>query len=195
MSDQSLQGLSDRDLIALYRRSPGADVARDAVSELFTRYRDRLYVWCFRHMGNHESALDLAQETLLAAYQALPKFEGRSEFSSWLFSIARYRCISAIRLPRLTVDDGCDPDGFPGGEPDPERDLELRREEEMTLGFLNRVLDREERVALWMRCYEGASLEEITRMMDVAETDGVRVLLQRARRKLRAALPREWRRE
>jgi len=194
MSDQRLGGLSDQDLLAMYRRSPGTDVAADAVSELFTRYQDRLYVWCFRRMGNHESALDLAQETLMAAFQALPKFEGRSEFSSWLFSIARYRCISAIRLPRLTVDDDCDPDRVPGDTPDPEQDLQLRREEEKTLDMLNRVLDPQERVALWMRCYEGASLEEITRMMDIAERDGVRVLLQRARRKLRAALPREWRR-
>ena len=185
---------ADSELLAVYRSDPESLGGRRAISELFGRYRIALYRWCLRYVKNHEAALDLAQESLMEAFRALPRYEGRAQFSSWLFAIARYRCISAIRLPRLTVDDDFDPDRVPGDAPDPEQDLQLRREEEKTLDMLNRVLDPQERVALWMRCYEGASLEEITRMMDIAERDGVRVLLQRARRKLRAALPREWRR-
>lgn len=179
-------GLPDGELVRLHRNAPDPQTSEDALTELFSRYRDRLYVWCYRRVGNQEAALDMTQETLMAAFRALPAFEGKAEFSSWLYSIARNRCVSALRTPRLLVDEESDPERVPDPGIDPEEELEMRRQEEDTLDLLNTALDPEERTALWMRCYEGVSVEEITRAMDLTDKSGARALLQRARRKLRA---------
>jgi RNA polymerase sigma-70 factor (ECF subfamily) len=179
---------SDEELVRLAQEDREGPRGRAAASELFQRYQERVYVWCFRHFRDHDRACDLSQEIFLAAYHALPSFEGRSRFSSWLFSIARFRCISHMRSPRMLVDEEEDPDRRADPAKDPAERYLAQREEEEMIALLKQVLEPEERLALWMRCYEGVSVEEISRLLKVTGTTGARALLQRARRKLRAAL-------
>ncbi len=180
--------LPDPELLSAYRRDPEGPDGRRAIAELFDRYRVALYRWCFRYMKEHEAALDLAQETLMEAFRALPRYEGRAQFSSWLFAIARYRCISAVRAPRVMVDDESDPEEVASDRPDPEMEALTGMEEERMLALLNQVLDPVERQAVWLRCYEEMPVPEITRVLGITDRSGARGLLQRARRKLRAAL-------
>lgn len=180
--------LEDAELVAIFQGDPESARAREAVSELFRRYRDQLYLWCFRHMRNHDAAMDLVQETYMAAHRSLPGFEGRSKFSSWLYTIARFRCASARRLPRLDLDDEAALELIPGGGPSPEDQLLEREDEDRVLEFLNRHLEPTERLVFWMRCYEGISVDEINAQLTISEKSGARAVLQRARRKLRAAL-------
>jgi RNA polymerase sigma-70 factor, ECF subfamily len=60
-------------------------------------------------LGSSVDADDALQETLLRAWRALPRFEGRSSVRSWLYKIATNVCLRAIeRRPRrvLPVDYG-----------------------------------------------------------------------------------------
>jgi RNA polymerase sigma-70 factor (ECF subfamily) len=124
----------------------------------------------------------------MEAFRALPGFEGRARFSSWLFAIARYRCMSAVRAPKRLVDAEIDFDQIPSDRPDPAAEVLARMEEDDVVALLNRVLDPIERQAIWLRCYEGLPVPEITRVLGVTDRSGARGLLQRARRKLRAGL-------
>ncbi len=159
-----------------------------AASALLERYQERVYVWCFRMVREHEQALDLAQEALLSAYRGLGSFEGRAGFASWLFAIARNCCLAVLRRPSPVWDeedalaDLADPDPGPAGR------LERKLEEEAALHLVRRHLDPLEREAIWLRCYEGLPVEEITRLLSIDAATGARGVLQRARRKLRAAL-------
>lgn len=182
---------SDEELVALFQREPDSAAGREAVSHLFRRYRDAVYLWCHRHLGDHDEALDLAQETFIEAHRALPGFEGRSAFRSWLFAIARFRCLSAIRRRRSWFDDEYDLDLAESGQAGPEEELLEAVDEDRVLAFLERHLDETERTAFWLRCYEDIGVDEITRRLGVTDTSGARGVLQRARRKLRAALARE----
>jgi DNA-directed RNA polymerase specialized sigma24 family protein len=56
------------------------------------------------------------------------------------------------------------------------------------LDLVRRHLDPLEREAIWLRCYEGMPVEEITGLLGIDTASGARGILQRARRKLRAAL-------
>lgn len=187
MSGAALDRLPDSELVGIYQLDAAGSRGRAAVSELFRRYGDRLYAWCFRHLREHEAALDVAQDTFMAAFRGLPAFDGRAEFSSWLFAIARYRCVSALRARRPT-DDEFDLDSMAGPDKNPEDAFLARENEEQALALINATLDRDERTALWLRCYEGMPVDEITRVLDLDGSAGARALLQRARRKLRAAL-------
>ena len=188
MKGSGQSGPTDSELLAAYRRDPEGTNGRRAISELFGRYSLGLYRWCLRYMRDHEAALDLAQESLMEAFRALPRFEGRARFSSWLFAIARYRCISAVRAPMRLVDDELDLDEVPSDRPDPESEVLANMEEDRVVALLNRALDPLERQAIWLRCYEGMPVPEITRILGVTDRSGARGVLQRARRKLRVGL-------
>jgi len=163
-------------------------VRREAASRLLGRYGDLVYSWCRRYVGDHERALDMAQEVLLSAYRNLPRYRPRGRFGTWLFVIARNRCLSEMRRPSARELLGLDLDRIPHGNPDPESALEDAEGRDRILRLMRERLDRTEQDALALRAFERLPVESITRMLELRDASGARAVLQRARRKLRAAL-------
>ncbi len=75
----------DTDDGALVERVRGGDVA--AFEPLVEKYRQRVYRLAYNVLRNQEDAWDVAQESFIKAYQALPSFRGQSAFYTWLFRI------------------------------------------------------------------------------------------------------------
>jgi RNA polymerase sigma-70 factor (ECF subfamily) len=69
----------------------------DAFRELIDPYRRELQLHCYRMLGSVQDAEDLLQETLLAAWRGLGRFEGRASIRAWLYRIATNRCLNALR--------------------------------------------------------------------------------------------------
>jgi RNA polymerase sigma factor (sigma-70 family) len=69
----------------------------EAFRELTDPYRRELQLHCYRILGSVQDAEDLLQETLLAAWRGLERFEGRSSPRAWLYRIATNRCLNALR--------------------------------------------------------------------------------------------------
>ena len=58
--------------------------------------------------GNDADALDATQEALLALVRGLPRFDGRSSFSTWSYRVATNACLDELRRRRrrpLPVDE------------------------------------------------------------------------------------------
>ncbi len=178
-------GTSDRELVERARLNAGSADGKAAAGELLRRYRRPVYVWCFRYVGEHERALDMAQDVLLAAYQRLGEFEGRAAFSSWLFVIARNRCLNEMRNDARRED--IEPDSLLDESTGFDERLESEMQGRRLLDLATRVLDEEERKAIWLRYSELLPVDEITAVLNLDHKSGARALLQRARRKLRAA--------
>ena len=68
-----------------------------AFGELVDPYRRELQVHCYQILGSPQDAEDALQETLLAAWQGLARFEGRASVRVWLYQIATRRCLNALR--------------------------------------------------------------------------------------------------
>jgi RNA polymerase sigma-70 factor, ECF subfamily len=85
----------DRGEVELLRRARGGD--ESAFAQLVDRFRAELQLHCYRIVGSVQDAEDMVQETLLAAWRGLERFEGRASLRSWLYRIATNRCLNALR--------------------------------------------------------------------------------------------------
>src|SRR5262249_46297346 len=89
-------GVSEDQLLADARRGDGA-----AFEKLVELHRGELYAHCYRMLGSVQDAEDAVQESLLAAWQGLASFEGRSSLRAWLFRVTTNACLRlASRRPR-----------------------------------------------------------------------------------------------
>ncbi|MBS7325217.1 MAG: RNA polymerase sigma factor SigX [Thiopseudomonas sp.] len=68
-----------------------------AYEELMRRYQVTLYNVCARYLGNERDADDVSQEIMLKVLYGLKKFEGKSKFKTWLYSITYNECITQYR--------------------------------------------------------------------------------------------------
>jgi len=71
----------------------------EAFAALVTEHQRYVYNLALRVLKDEEEALDLAQETFVRAWTALPNFRGQSQFRTWLYRIVTNLCYN--RLPNL----------------------------------------------------------------------------------------------
>jgi RNA polymerase sigma-70 factor (TIGR02960 family) len=76
------------------------DGDQDAFRELTDAYRRELQLHIYRIVGSTQDAEDLLQETLLAAWRGLDRFEERASVRTWLYRIATNRSLDALRASR-----------------------------------------------------------------------------------------------
>ena len=188
MEREEIAQTTDEELLRRAQAQPEGEESRQAACDLLSRYRDRVYAWCYRRLNDPDLALDMAQEVLLSAYRHLDSFEPKGRFSTWLFAITRNRCISELRRPSPFFDQAVDLERLGNGRGDPATLLAEKMSEEKLLGLIRQRLEPLEQEVLWLRCVERMPIERINQVMNIPQTSGARAVLQRARRKLRDAL-------
>jgi RNA polymerase sigma-70 factor (TIGR02960 family) len=173
----------------------------EAFRSLVEPYRRELQLHCYRILGSLQDAEDLLQETLLAAWRGLDKFEGRASMRSWLYRIATNRCLNALRdSGRRKIEPRTDlptptrmgepvwlepyPDvmleGIPDRAPGPEARYETK--EAVALAFVTGLqhMAPRQRAVLVLRDVLGFSASEVADMLETSEAS-VTSALQRAR--------------
>ena len=173
-----------------------------AVEALFRRYQRPLFQTALRVLGNTEDAEDALQDGLLSAYRNLRRFEGRSQFSTWLTRIvinaALMRRRSAKARPAISLDETPREDELPAAErfaddgPDPEQvfaSTEIREIISENLDELSPLL----RTAFVLREVQGYSTGEAAKKLGVTENT-LKARLWRARHQLAERLGQRLRR-
>lgn len=149
---------------------------RASFDELVARYRPRLVAFLARRLADADAAEDVAQETLLRAYDHLDRYDPSRPFSTWLFAIGKNVATNhaIARTRRDARHDGGRPvDGESAAAPI-ESDLWQRAAS---------VLKPDAYRMLWLRYAQGLTVREIATELD-RSTVAVKVMLFRARRRL-----------
>jgi RNA polymerase sigma-70 factor (ECF subfamily) len=175
---------------------------QQAVDMLFRRYQRPLFQTALRVLGNAEDAEDALQDGMISAFRNLRRFEGRSQFSTWLTRIvinaALMRRRSAKARPAISLDETPREDELPATErfsdnrPNPEQvfaGTELREIIGANLDELSPLL----RTAFVLREVQGYSTGEAAKKLGVTENT-LKARLWRARHQLAERLGQRLRR-
>ena len=181
----------------------------DAFRELTDPYRRELQLHIYRIVGSTQDAEDLLQETLLAAWRGLARFEERASVRAWLYRIATNRSLDVLRASRRHHESRMTempeptrygepvwlqpyPDvlleGIPDHAPGPEALYEAK--EAVALAFIAGLqhLPPQQRAVLVLRDVLGFRAAEVAETLDTTEAS-VNSLLRRARAAFESRLP------
>jgi RNA polymerase sigma-70 factor (ECF subfamily) len=202
------RAFDDEEMVAALRRGD-----EDAFRTLVTEYGPFLMRLALMHVSSRSVAEEVVQDTWLGVLKGLDRFEGRSSLRTWIASIllnnARTRGqregrILPFALFRRRYEEGTgpavDPDRFqdrrgerpgwwarpPAAWESPEEQLEVDETRRVLLEAI-KALPPRQRDVITLRDLSGWSSGEVCNALDLTETNQ-RVLLHRARSKVRAAL-------
>jgi len=156
---------------------------RRAIDELLAKYEQPIYRFGLRMCGDEESAREVLQETMIAAFKNLPGFRGDAALSTWLFQIARSFCIKERRGVRPTAEVD---EQLPDRSASPELQVQARQIGQ-ALADAIATLPAEQREVLVLRDVEGLSAEEAATVVGI-EVGALKSRLHRARLALRHRL-------
>lgn len=178
----------DRDLISAILRGDEA-----ASGALFRRYVDGVYGYLLpRTGGSPQDAEDLCQETFVAAWTDLARFDPQGDFWAWLLGIARRRLSKSVRrsIVKRRTERSLEGAGSQLEAPGPllaER-LVGKEASERVAACLSALPPRA-RTLLRRKYVDGKSVKEIALELDLT-SEAVDSALQRARETLRDLLGR-----
>jgi RNA polymerase sigma-70 factor (ECF subfamily) len=69
---------------------------RESFDTLVERHQRHVYQLCYRFVGNHEDASDLAQDVFIRAFRGLGKFKGEASLGTWLYRIGVNVCLNKV---------------------------------------------------------------------------------------------------
>lgn len=135
---------------------------KTAFSEVVRRLMNPVVALIYRMTGERESAVDLSQESFVAAWQKLKTYRGESKFESWLFAIAANKTLNFIKARDRHRGDS--PENTPielATTDTPETEMVQSELRENVLNFME-SLPAQQRLVFNLRFYRQLSFEEIS---------------------------------
>ena len=155
---------------------------KGAMQVLFARHNVRVFRFLMRFVDGEATAEDLVSEVFIEVWRNAGQFEARSQVSTWLLAIARFKALSALkRRPNedveetalAAVDDPAD---------DPEVAIRKRDRGEVLRRCL-KALSHEHRAVIDLVYYHEKSAKEVAQIMRIPE-ETVRTRMFYARKRL-----------
>jgi RNA polymerase sigma-70 factor (ECF subfamily) len=157
----------------------------DCFEELVRRFQTPLLHFLIRRLGSRQDAEDVLQETFLAAYRNLSRYQPTWRFSTWVFTIAAR--LATTRLRRRKYAGGGE--GVAGrlGGVDPAAQAQDKEAQGVLWDVARRNLEADAFTAVWLSYVESMPADEIGKVLG-RSANAVRILLHRARARLAGEL-------
>jgi len=131
---------------------------KEAFDVIVERHRRHVYQLCYRFVGNHEDASDLAQDVFVRAYRGLRSFKGQSSLGTWLYRIGVNVCLNKVgsKTPKAEpIGDNA------AGHFEHPADALVRRERAAEVRAAIARLPKKQRATLILRVYHELPHEQI----------------------------------
>lgn len=164
--------MDDQELIKLARTGDAM-----AFEELVCRYDRQVLSLAMSYCSDEDDAKDIYQEVFIRVYRALPKFEFKSQFATWLYRIVVNVCLthqnrgrnrSFVSLDAEREDEEGPVDTFLVDRTGADEAL-INAEISGHIQEAMAALSPQQRMVFSLRHFEGFKLKEIASMMDCAE--------------------------
>lgn len=147
--------------------------------EIYRRYSNKIYYKCYSILGDFGHAEDATQDIFLKLILSLAKFNQKSKFSTWLYSITYNYCIDELRRQKknkmIYVEDG----QYNDIEED-EDDALIQEENYAALQATLDVIDEADRAILIMKYQDNLMVKDIAEILSLSES-AVKMRLKRAK--------------
>lgn len=163
-----------------------------AFDELVRRYKTRVFMLAYQKTKSYEEALDITQETFVRAYLALPKWEPKASWYTWLFRITYNLCIDYHRSRNRRRTESLDEpeSALPEPASDEGRNPANVAEEKERAHIIRSAVDTlsgRQREVFLLHHYGGMQVKDVAAILDIAEGTA-KIHLFRAVAKLRDLL-------
>jgi RNA polymerase sigma factor (sigma-70 family) len=178
LTNPSFKAMSDEDALEQYLASQNVNY----FNLLYDRYTNKVYAKCMSMLRDQELAEDATQEIFVKILLSLSKFNGKSKFSTWLYSITYNYCIDQIRKEKnenfVQVNDFSRIDKV-------DDDMYESEIKETNVFRLKEVMDKmnaEDKCILLMKYQDELSIKDICNILDKTES-AVKMKILRAKEK------------
>ena len=176
---------AERDTLLLTRIAEGD---KGAFKELYINYQPRLIKFCSRILKNDVAlAADIADEALIAVWDSAGSFSGKSQPSTWIHSIARFRLIAYLRKSKevLLKDDSAalalvDESALP------EEEILTTEKNDELLQSISKLSEKHRQV-IELVYFKELSVKEVAKVLNISENT-VKTRMFYARNKLKSIL-------
>ena len=146
-----------------------AEGGRSAMHTLYARHNVRVYRFILRIVRDTTMAEDLVSQVFLDVWRTAAQFEGRSQVSTWLLSIARFKALTAMRQRRFEDIDQEDVRQIPDGSDTPETSLD-RSDTSAILRACVQKLSPAHREIINLVYYHEKSVEEVGQIIGIPQS-------------------------
>ena len=155
---------------------------RLAMQVLFARHHVRVFRFVLRLVREEATAEDLISEVFLDVWRQAGRFEGRSQVSTWLLAIARFKALSVLRRkPEQELDEDT-AEAIEDTSDTPDVTLEKKQKADAIRKCLS-GLSAEHREIIDLVYYHEKSVEEVAEIVGIPEAT-VKTRMFYARKKL-----------
>lgn len=161
---------------------------------LVDKHKNMVFTVCYRILRQREDAEDVAQLSFIKAFKNLHAFEGKSKFSTWLYTIAYRTALSKSHLK--TVDTVNEDFHVEIATDDPFPQLEELKAQEQQL-YVKKAIEQLaeiDGVIISLYYMDDCTIQEVAEITGLSEAN-IKVKLHRARKQLKSALEKILRHE
>lgn len=173
--------LTDQELVNQILESGNTDL----FAVLYDRYANLIYRKCLSILKSEATAQDMVHDILIKVFLSLPTFQGKSKFSSWVYSISYNKCMDYLRAQKRYRETELDTDEeLLGGAEDDEisyREIVAIRSDR--LQELMNQMPEVDRMILLMKYQDELSVKEMEESLSLGSS-AVKMRLLRARERL-----------
>lgn len=170
--------LKDEEVIRQYLTSQSGD----CFETLYNRYVNKVYKQCLSLTKDSEKAQDFTHDIFIKMFARLDRFQERSTFSTWLYSISYNYCMDQLRVSNRTPtmsleDESAEQVAYVDDSDSAEHRLQL-------LSQAMNSLSKQEATLLRLKYQDGLDIRQIAQQLDLNDS-AVKMRLKRSRDKVR----------